>query len=110
MKVKDLAKQRFYQLVDLAFEMARKGEVELASRIGYQAFKVAKKGGYKIPRKIKRRFCRRCFTPLIPGVTARIRVRNKGVPTIVVTCLNCGYVRRYPARKKEGKGKEVGRT
>ncbi len=103
MKVKDLAKQRFYQLVDLAFEMARKGEVDLASRIGYQAFKVARKGGYKIPKRVKRKFCRRCFTPLIPGVTATIRIRNKGVPTITVRCLNCGYVRRYPARKKEEK-------
>jgi len=106
LKVKDLAKQRFYQLVDLAFDMARKGEIELASRIGTQAFKVAKKGGYRIPRKIKRRFCRRCFTPLIPGLTATVRIKNKGVPTVVVRCLRCNYVRRYPARKKEGGDKK----
>jgi len=99
--LRDLAKQRFYTLVDLAFEEARKGRWEVASSLGEQAFRVAKKGGYRVPRKVKRRFCRRCKVPLIPGVTARVRIRNKGVPTVVVTCLNCGYVRRYPG-KHEG--------
>ncbi len=103
--IKDLAKQRFYALVDVAFKLAREGKVELASEVGKQAFKVAKKGGYRVPRKVKRRFCRRCYVPLIPGVTARVRIKNKGYPTVVVTCLNCGYIRRYPGKHEGPKGR-----
>ncbi|NPA84721.1 MAG: hypothetical protein GXO07_01790 [Crenarchaeota archaeon] len=99
--LRDLAKQRFYGLVEMAFEEARRGRWELAALLGEQAFRIAKKGGYRVPRSVKRKFCRKCGIPLIPGVTARVRIRNKGVPTVVVTCLNCHYVRRYPG-KHEG--------
>ena len=98
--LKDLAKQRFYDLVQFSEELARKGDWKLSSKVGGQAFKIAKKGGYRIPSEIKRKFCRRCHIPLLPGTTAMVRLRKKGDSVLTVTCLNCGYTRRYPVKKK----------
>ncbi len=99
-----LAREAFYELVEIAKEEARRGNVERAAQIGRLAFKVAKKGKVRIPLQVKRSFCRNCYVPLIPGVTARVRLRRKGYKTVVVTCLNCGRVRRYPVISDEGKG------
>ncbi|UXD21421.1 RNAse P, Rpr2/Rpp21 subunit [Ignicoccus pacificus DSM 13166] len=106
--LRDLAKQRFWNLYHIAFEEAEKGNFQRASEIMRSAFKIAKKGGYKVPRYAKRSVCRRCFVPLIPGRTLRVRIRNKGIPTVVRACLNCGYVRRYPVASVEGtEGKTI---
>jgi ribonuclease P protein subunit RPR2 len=47
-----------------------------------------------------RRFCKRCFTLLKPGVTCRIRAR-KDRKAVVVTCLACGHVSRHPYIKEK---------
>ena len=100
--LKDLAKQRFHDLVKFSEELAKKGDWRLSSMVGEQAFKIAKKGGYRVPIEMKRKFCRRCHIPLFPGITARVRLRKKGDTVLVVTCLNCGYTRRYPVKRGEG--------
>lgn len=59
---------------------------------------VAEKVVFKLDPSIKRTTCKHCHALLIPGVTARVRVRRKRERHIVVTCLDCRMVRRYLCR------------
>ncbi len=99
-EVKRIAGERVRILLNLASDVLRKDE-ELAKRYVQLAFRIAAKARLKLPREVKRRYCRRCKVPLIPGYTARIRVKKGcGGTKIVVTCLRCGYIRRYPLKGK----------
>jgi ribonuclease P protein subunit RPR2 len=60
--------------------------VELARRIGMRH-------RVRIEPPLKRRFCRRCNSYLVPGSNARVRIHRGRV---VVTCLKCGHRSRYP--------------
>ena len=51
---------------------------------------------------LKRSMCSKCKVVLVPGNTARIRVRSKGGNQFrVVTCVVCGLSKRYVVREKE---------
>ncbi len=56
--------------------------------------RLALKTGVRLPRKYKRLICKKCGELLIPGRTARVRVKSKRQKHIVQTCLNCGYMKR----------------
>jgi ribonuclease P protein subunit RPR2 len=45
-----------------------------------------------IPRELKKRFCRRCYSYLKPGKNQRIRSQKD---KMVYTCLECGHIKRY---------------
>jgi ribonuclease P protein subunit RPR2 len=51
----------------------------------------------RIPKNLRRRFCRKCNSYFIFGKNARVRLKKKRV---VVECLNCGFKRRYPYDRK----------
>lgn len=91
---RDLARQRIWILLSLADNVVKRDQ-ELARRYVALALKLAAKARLRLPRDVRRRYCRRCKVPLIPGLTARVRVRSRRQRHIVVTCLKCGYVRRY---------------
>ncbi|KAL9956378.1 hypothetical protein ACROYT_G037845 [Oculina patagonica] len=59
---------------------------------------IAQKLVFKLDPSIKRTTCKHCHALLIPGITARVRVRRKREKHIVVTCLDCRTVRRYLCR------------
>ncbi|MGC9105307.1 MAG: ribonuclease P protein component 4 [Thermoprotei archaeon] len=108
-KAREYAKKKAFELLTSALYKARE-DAELARQQADLAFNLARKMGIKLPRKLKRSFCRRCHAPLVPGLTARIRIKRK---TLVVTCLNCGWIRRYELRgegvdKGEGKKEKGG--
>ena len=99
--MKDLARERVSILLKLADEVLRVDET-LARRYVELAFRISAKARLKLPRRIKRRYCRKCKTPLVPGLTARVRVkRGCGGRRLVVTCLWCGFIRRYPLKPKQ---------
>ncbi|XP_063694501.1 ribonuclease P protein subunit p21-like [Bolinopsis microptera] len=51
---------------------------------------------------LKRSMCSKCKVVLVPGNTARIRVRSKaGNQFRVITCVVCGLSKRYLLREKE---------
>ncbi|MCY0860447.1 MAG: ribonuclease P [Sulfolobaceae archaeon] len=81
----------------MAEELARQGEIELARKYVKYAIVYSRKTKTKIPLEFKRKFCRKCYVPLIPGLTERRRIKSK---ILVRTCLICGWVRRYPLRNK----------
>ncbi len=71
--------------------------VTLARKLGMK-FKV------RIPRELKRRFCRHCGTYFVPGKNLRVRTKNQKV---VYYCLECKkhmrfpYVREIKAKRKK---------
>ena len=58
-----------------------------------RARRIAMRDRIRIPRELKRKYCRKCFTYLVPGINARVRIhRGK----IIITCLECGNQWRHP--------------
>ena len=86
------AKRRIDTLLALAEEMARKKEIDLMRRYVSLAWKISTRYNVRIPRERKRSICRSCFAFLLPGVTARVRIKKWKR----VTCLLCGEVKRFP--------------
>lgn len=100
--VRGIARQRIAILLKMADEIVKKDE-QLARRYVELALKIASKARIRIPKDLRRKYCRGCNIPLVPGVTSRVRVkRGCGGTRIIVTCLRCGYVRRYPVKKHGG--------
>ncbi|HDJ97524.1 MAG TPA: ribonuclease P [Thermofilum sp.] len=93
--LRDLAVQRARRLVELSWKMHSEDE-ELARRYNLLAMALLKRVRAKVPRDLKRKFCRKCGTPLIPGRTARVRLVQRRFPHVVITCLYCGKVYRIP--------------
>jgi ribonuclease P protein subunit RPR2 len=90
--------------VDTLFTLAERVfpyEPELANRYVEIALAVQRKAKIRLPRKWKRRYCKKCHSFLVPGVNARVRLRDKPYPHVVVKCLNCGHIMRYPYLKEQ---------
>lgn len=56
---------------------------------------ISKKAVLRMEPKIKRTLCKGCFSLMIPGVNARVRLRKKSSQRLVWTCLRCNTVKRY---------------
>ncbi len=83
---------------------------ELANRYVEIALAVQQKAKVRMPRKWKRRYCKRCHSFLVPGVNAQVRLRQKRMPHVVIKCLKCGHIMRYPylREQKEKRRKRLG--
>ncbi len=95
---KKALKKRALKLIDDAVKLAEEGDLELARKYILLAREYSNKGRFKIPLEYKRKFCRKCLTPLIPGKTERIRIKSK---ILVRSCIICGWIRRYDLRKSK---------
>lgn len=93
-KQKEIAHERVKVLFQQAEEMVSKNKA-LANRYVTLVRKIAMKTKIKIPRELKRKFCRFCHSYLQPGVNSRIRTRNGKV---VIACLECKKFMRIPLR------------
>ncbi|MDD1653392.1 MAG: ribonuclease P [Methanomicrobiales archaeon] len=56
------------------------------------ARRIAMRHRVRIPRHLRRRYCRRCGAFLTPGTNLRVRIHRGKV---VATCLRCRRQRRY---------------
>ncbi len=92
-----IAKERVKILFDNAEEMFRR-DSKLSDRYVALARKIAMKANMRMPRELKRRFCKHCNSYLKPGVNCRIRT-NEG--KVVYYCLNCKKFMRYPYLKEK---------
>lgn len=102
--LRDLALQRIKLLYRYALNEARKGNVEFARRYAYLIKRIAAKARVKVPKRIKRSICKNCQVPLIPGITSRVRLQSEGKGSrVVVTCLVCGWIHRYPYKLRKRK-------
>jgi len=106
--LKDLAIQRARYLYELAISEARRGRLWLARRYVELAIKYGHKARVKLPKYIRRGYCRRCKVPLIPGLTSRVRIQSEGRGSrVVVTCLVCGWRRRYMIKASKRRSESV---
>ena len=92
--------------IDVLFNLAERVfayDKELANRYVEIALAVQQKAKVRMPRKWKRRYCKKCHSFLVPGVNARVRLRQKRMSHVVIKCLECGHIMRYPylREKKE---------
>jgi len=87
-----IAIRRIRQLFEQA-EVVFKEDPNLSNRYVYLARKIAMKYKVKIPRELKRRFCKHCHVFLVPGVNCRVRLQGSKV---VYYCFNCKHYMRFP--------------
>ncbi|RLF17560.1 MAG: ribonuclease P [Thermoprotei archaeon] len=98
--MRELARER----IDILFNMAVKvypHNKELARRYVFLAFKIAMRARIRIPRRWRWRYCKKCFSPMIPGVNALVRIKPKGESYIVIHCLDCGNIYRIPLKRRD---------
>lgn len=74
-------------------------DVCLADRYVELARELSMKSRVRIPRELKYFICKGCKRILIPGKTARFRIRRRGATRMIVTCLRCGHVYRRLIKK-----------
>lgn len=81
-----------------------KKEPRLAERYVKLARRLAMKTRLRMPRELKRKFCKHCGAFLVPSVNCRIRLGKKQV---IYYCLRCKHFMRYPyVREIEAKRRE----
>ncbi len=79
------------------------GDVELARRLVAEAEEVRRVARLRKPRFLRLGVCKNCGVPLVPGLSARVRLHAEGrITRVSVTCLYCGYVRRMHVRRRKG--------
>src|SRR5438445_12545191 len=101
--VASVARERIEILIDQAKEMARKNE-DLSRRYVDLARRISKRTKTRIPSDVKRYLCKGCGLALVPGHNAKVRLHARSTG-IVISCLSCGAVKRYPVSTKSGAGK-----
>jgi ribonuclease P protein subunit RPR2 len=95
--VATIARERIDILLDQAKEYLPRNP-DLSERYVELARKISTRTKVRIPREKKHYFCKNCGQPLVLGKNARVRLRS-GNSRIIITCLNCGTLRRYPFTK-----------
>lgn len=73
----------------------------IASFYGHVLHMISRRVQAKLDPSIKRSLCKKCSVLLFPGVTCteRLRTSSGRGQRLVVTCLRCGTVKRFPTRR-----------
>jgi|TARA_Y100000310_G_scaffold302635_1_gene340177 ribonuclease P protein subunit RPR2 len=95
-KEKTIAEKRIKILFKEAGKIFKK-DPKLADRYIKLARKIAMKIKVRIPRELKRKFCKHCYRFLKQGVTCRVRTKDKKV---IYFCMNCEKYMRFPIKQK----------
>ena len=100
--IKDLALQRVRRLYTLAVNEVRLGNYDRARRYVEIALNLISKANVRKPMYLRRGICKNCYVPLVPGLTATVRLRgNRKYIIVVRKCLLCGWVSRIPCPRKK---------
>jgi dephospho-CoA kinase len=96
--IKEIALERMYRLMDLAIEnWKEKPErsihyLKLMKRIGMR-------NKVRIPKELKRMYCKKCFSLLLEEKHKKTRVKKK---VLLVECKKCGTTKKiFPEKKKQ---------
>ncbi len=92
---KEIALERIERLFSLAYLELKEGNEERSNRYIELARKIGMRYRLKIPKHLKMWMCKKCHSFLLPGKTARIRLRSKR-RYITTTCLKCNHHMRRP--------------
>ena len=98
-EIKRIAIQRIHILFRLARETYREDST-LAQRYVNIARKIAMAAKVRLPVEYRRQVCRHCKSFILPGVTCRVRIKQRREPHVVITCLKCGEHMRIPLKSK----------
>jgi len=90
---KKIARERIKKLFKEAERRAKEDRFELSRRYVEIARKISMKYLVRIPKEYRMKYCKKCGSYLVPGKNCRVRLQKHKV---VITCLNCGNVKRYP--------------
>ena len=91
-KQKAIAKERILILLSQAEKVFNKNP-SLSNRYVALARRISMKAKVSIPKKLKRRFCKYCYSFLVPGKNCVVRTKNR---KIVYHCNNCNKIMRFP--------------
>jgi ribonuclease P protein subunit RPR2 len=91
-----IAKERIQILLSLA-EKEFKKHAERSKRYVELARKIGLRYNVRIPKELKRKFCKNCNSLLIPGITSKVRLDSKR-KSLSIKCLKCEKIYRYPYR------------
>jgi ribonuclease P protein subunit RPR2 len=105
-EVRKIAQERIKRLFELAWQNFKK-KPYLARRYVKLARLIGLRYNVRLSKELKRSFCKKCNSLLVPGITAKVRLCRGKI--ILITCLFCGKVKRYPYRKESFKRKVVKR-
>ena len=93
----EIAKHRIRKLfseADKVFSTNKK----LADRYVELARKIGMKMNVRLPKKLKRKFCKYCNHYLKPGVNSRVRIHKHRV---IIYCMGCKKFTRIPIKPKK---------
>ncbi|MCS7124140.1 MAG: ribonuclease P [Candidatus Bathyarchaeota archaeon] len=102
--VKRIAKQRIQKLFRLAIKIHKENQ-QLAQRYVDIARRIAMAAKVRLPTEYRRLVCRHCKSFILPGVSCRVRIKQRREPHVVITCLKCGGYIRIPLRRKANEQK-----
>lgn len=91
MKNKQIALTRIKKLFKESEQVFDKNPT-LADRYVHLARKISMKTKTKIPKLLKRKFCKHCYSYLKPGKNLRVRTKDK---KIIYSCLICKKYARF---------------
>jgi len=94
---KSIAIRRINQLFSMAEQSALSDKFKLANRYVEIARKIKMRYLVPMPKEYKSRFCKHCYSYLLPNVTSRVRI-NSG--KIVIYCKSCNKFTRIPLQNK----------
>lgn len=95
---KEIALNRIKKLFLLAENKSHENDFALANRYVFLARKISMKYLIPIPAEFKRRYCKHCYSYLLPSVNSRYRLHDK---RLVIFCFNCKKYTRLPIKHKE---------
>jgi ribonuclease P protein subunit RPR2 len=89
-----IAKERIEILIGLAEKELRK-HPERSRRYIELLRKIGMRYNIRLPKELKKKFCKNCNTLLKPGLTSTTRVQNK---TLTIKCMFCNKVYRQKVK------------
>jgi len=98
--IRQIAEERVDLLLRLAKDSVR-SDPSLSKRYVELAQRIAMRSGVRLGPQRKQFICKNCKSLLVPGVNCRVRIRTEYGTHVVVTCLECGSTKRYPAVKEK---------
>ncbi|MEM0456671.1 MAG: ribonuclease P [Nitrososphaerota archaeon] len=98
--LKSIARDRVERLFEFAKAYVQ-SDPEAAREAVSIARRIAQRARLRIPKPYKLMFCRKCGNLFLEPRSFSVRIRDRRSTHVVVRCLKCGWMRRYPAFKEK---------
>ncbi|MFA5357446.1 MAG: hypothetical protein WC308_00805 [archaeon] len=92
-----LALERIYRLFELAEEEEKKCEGKRTKRYLKLAFEIGKKLNVPVPKELKKKFCKKCYS-------LKVKAREE-TPFLIAKCEECGFEKKFSLEERKTKKK-----